>query len=629
MIRNRIRWPIVFIMPFVALGQISQECLLAAKASSQITDPVPPAVSRLSGAPSGMLTNVADKFREIGTGEAKPSLLKGSGISACVNPASPWSIFKEPPPSCPFYAGNPLSVSPWPLPVDIATTSSEHAINGNTLARNAWLGANTLTEAQAENVTFTTFGTPGSDDDNAPLYIAAPIDPFYNMRRLSQGAPPFRSPKNVPYISIGNSAGNGDSKYRILDPVSKVLAGDYKNAGCCPPPTIGTSTSISPPGVTVNPNGNSSGLAWNAWTDQDWGKPHGYSNNQGDEGSGQFAPFATLTRNTELENTLIPHAVNLMIECNGDYTGGPYSGPVVFPALWYTVRCSEDQGVTSPMPPAGSLLYLDYTPAQIDTQMPGLTRIQRTILTALSTYGGYFNISRIDFCRPLGSCPPHTPPPGSGQPIEMFQSFEDGTPYQLATGGKLTTKNDGRGNTAWYVSGGTRDPIFAYLDGQGVPCNKGSGTSDCKYPLFMWSKNLASVGTGVVPNVVGPNCPSTPCDISGHWHMADPCVAVGLAGGAAGFPLAMPTPCVGAAYINILGPGTITERSGKMVTTVGGIARISAANSTTITLVATARSGHTFTGWTGACTGKSTCVLTLDGRAGTRIMTATFSPQTE
>jgi hypothetical protein len=33
-----------------------------------------------------------------------------------------------------------------------------------------------------------------------------------------------------------------------------------------------------------------------------------------------------------------------------------------------------------------------------------------------------------------------------------------------------------------------------------------------------------------VPLETGPACPSTPCDVSQHMHMADPCVAQGLAG---------------------------------------------------------------------------------------------------
>ena len=33
-----------------------------------------------------------------------------------------------------------------------------------------------------------------------------------------------------------------------------------------------------------------------------------------------------------------------------------------------------------------------------------------------------------------------------------------------------------------------------------------------------------------VPLETGPSCPATPCDGSKHLHMADPCVAMGLAG---------------------------------------------------------------------------------------------------
>jgi hypothetical protein len=101
-------------------------------------------------------------------------------------------------------------------------------------------------------------------------------------------------------------------------------------------------------------------------------------------------------------------------------------------------------------------------------------------------------------------------------------------------------------------------------------------------------------------------------------------VAVGLAGGGVGNPQSVPTPCVGALYLTIQGAGTITSNPAG-IRVVGNIGRISAANGTSVTLTALPVSGHTFSEWSGACSGSGTCSVTLNGKKGTAIVTANFN----
>ena len=72
-----------------------------------------------------------------------------------------------------------------------------------------------------------------------------------------------------------------------------------------------------------------------------------------------------------------------------------------------------------------------------------------------------------------------------------------------------------------YQIAGLNNPLYAWLTGQlGVTKH---GASDNSYTYEMAT-------FGGIPNVIGPNCPSTPCGVISHMHIADPCVALRLAG---------------------------------------------------------------------------------------------------
>jgi hypothetical protein len=56
-------------------------------------------------------------------------------------------------------------------------------------------------------------------------------------------------------------------------------------------------------------------------------------------------------------------------------------------------------------------------------------------------------------------------------------------------------------------------------EGGSLACYQMTSGHECELSVF---KN--------VPLETGPRCPTEPCDVSMHVHMADPCVPLGLAG---------------------------------------------------------------------------------------------------
>jgi hypothetical protein len=116
---------------------------------------------------------------------------------------------------------------------------------------------------------------------------------------------------------------------------------------------------------------------------------------------------------------------------------------------------------------------------------------QTPLLRAFSHYGGYIGDTN-----------------GKGNPPQTvnISRFESGEGYRLA---------------------GLSNPLYAWLENQGVKCTAGSssGGSKCRYFLNVFAG---------IPSVSGPNCSNSTCGLIDHVHVADPCVARGLAGLAGG-----------------------------------------------------------------------------------------------
>jgi uncharacterized repeat protein (TIGR02543 family) len=73
--------------------------------------------------------------------------------------------------------------------------------------------------------------------------------------------------------------------------------------------------------------------------------------------------------------------------------------------------------------------------------------------------------------------------------------------------------------------------------------------------------------------------------------------------------------------ITVLGGGSVSSSSVTLCT--GGSCALQVAGGTSLTLAASPAPGFTFTGWTGACTGSTSCTVAINAASA---VTATFSP---
>jgi hypothetical protein len=136
-------------------------------------------------------------------------------------------------------------------------------------------------------------------------------------------------------------------------------------------------------------------------------------------------------------------------------------------------------------PREGALYFFDYTDAQINAM--NLPAWQKPIIVAMSHYGGYAGDAG-----------------GQAQNGGIYPSrWEAGEAYTTA---------------------GISDPLFAWLSGLGLSPHS-NGTSATVFNLAMFSG---------IPLVNG-------LDVAHHAHIADPCVALGLAGLPGGCAAGTPT----------------------------------------------------------------------------------------
>lgn len=415
--------------------------------------------------------------------------------SAQVCTGGPYTITSQPPSNCPFYGQNTLSVTNKILPANVM---SHLAVNSDAMAQGAFNAGGT-----ANGFTYPTiWASPGTDDNGNPLFYSPPTAPYYKFNASCtqttgiQNAPAFRAPNNAPFNdthrSDSSSSFFSDANIRIFDPSTNTIVGNYQANNSITPHTIGSCGATSPGAACTFVGGGACGQSSpNVFTSQDWGTPDGWNQRSGNEGSSGFAPMAGIVRSKELTDGVINHALILGLSCTGAYNGGLNH---VFPSTLDTAHCQNTTPSEANNPPNGALFFLDYTPAQIAAM--GLPNgPQKTILTTLSTYGGYIDVT------------------AGGSAVGIIVFHESPMAYQLQTGGTLTTRTTGGGVTGMYVTGGTPDPAMAYLNGT-VGCGSTSGTSDCKYNILLWNG---------IPLVNG-------TDVTHHMHIADPCVALGYAG---------------------------------------------------------------------------------------------------
>ncbi len=223
-------------------------------------------------------------------------LLLTAGAQAQNPCAGPWSITHQPPASCPFYGQGPNNVTNKRLPSDVM---SHLAANGNTIAQTV-LGNPSSASVQ--------WNTPGSDDAGVPFYYAAPGDPYFkssgcNTTSFNQTLT-FRAPNNAPFANAARpdlGYGGADANFRVWDQTSGIVFGAYQSSSSATPFKIGLSSATTVSAAISTNTPNYCGAAKNLFMDQDWGKPYGWLNGQGTEGSSGFAPMAGIVRSQETD----------------------------------------------------------------------------------------------------------------------------------------------------------------------------------------------------------------------------------------------------------------------------------------------------------------------------------------
>jgi hypothetical protein len=309
------------------------------------------------------------------------------------------------------------------------------------------------------------------------MYYGQASDPIYKIDSCPYCGTGSQSALNT-YWHIPNQAlanRSGDPFFAVWDQTSNRVLGTYNYNGF-PSCTATTQATACNTGTIY------SAQVTNYTSDTD------YSRTTGGGDSLRNAVFATVVRHKEWMDGVINHALYLNTLCG--YDGSPF---FVFPATADSGMgtCSQgngDQGDPNLRPKLGSLFFLDYTDSQIDGM--GLPAWQKTLIRAMAHYGGY--IGDVN--------DPNAP---SSINVSRFESGQ-----------------------AYIHAGGSPSPVYKWLEGQGISCGTGpSSESPCRYNLPMLDG---------IPDVTGPNCRTTACGVEQHLHIADACVAKGLAGIAGG-----------------------------------------------------------------------------------------------
>ena len=373
----------------------------------------------------------------------------------------------------------PSSLVAKPLPSDVMKHLYGGCAHGtgcsDTIATTALTGNARTASSNWGN---SSVATPGTNDYDFPMYYGTSSDPTYCIASCAYHVwnadnpvgKCFHAPSGAQFG--GNPSGYSvyaiDQNIIIWDQTQNVEVEAYTNGSTNPRlPSCAS-------GSTCKVSFSYCGWA-NRQTDRAW-----YSQTTVTNG---LAPDAGLIHGQELIQGQINHPIYINSYCNAKTV----SFPDVIAAS--TGRTCSSVGLSNTnRPPNGSLFFLDYTATQLSYLKTVLPAWQYPIIRALTIYGGY-----------LGDT-------GGSYDTLHFTHIESGQAYQYS---KLTY------------------PLWSFLDthcGQG--CYKGVRTNSPPNSKYVYTLNVLAN----VPNLSGPNCSSSSCNVSQHIHIADPCIAKGLAG---------------------------------------------------------------------------------------------------
>ena len=406
----------------------------------------------------------------------------------------------------PFNASN--SITNKPLPADVLQHcygNTADCSQGDALAKYALTndGAATNFGRRGDTVGFIQFGMQASQNSAEPIYYGQATDPWYKLSHCLY-EPNINVTFHAPNRARASAAPGNDQNILIYDVAQNLLVGLYgfssSSAGGAYFPDASSCPGSGPSSCAVpvqNANGCS---ATRVGVDSDRPSPSIFNATvQGNTytlgglsaGNGLVAG-AGVIREKELMSGAINHAIWV-----GTYCAHPSN--YVFPANAVLGKCSNDPANA---PPAGALFFTDYTPAQIASLLAQgqISQPQATLLTTMSTYGGYLLIT--------GG------PTWAGMNLGN-EMVESGAAYQYYN---------------------VPDPIVAWGCSQGM---NDVGESTCSNGTVSGNFDPSLNVLGGLPLLTGPggtdrsgrSCRVAPgCDVSGHIHTADPCLVKRLAG---------------------------------------------------------------------------------------------------
>ncbi len=322
--------------------------------------------------------------------------------------------------------------------------------------------------------------TPGVNDmGGVPVYYATSNDPVYTIKSCTYHGSGTRNPIGLSFHMpsgaqfSGNPNGGGcsygscmDQFLVVWDQTQDVLFSSY-------------SYGSSNPALPACSGHCYISLYYCGMADR--ATDSGYGNAGAGYATNGLSPEAGTIRAQELIQGQINHAILLNTGCT--------NGKVVFPnqsSANTAAVCSN----TTNRPPNGALVFLDYTPTQLATLKTQLPAWQYPIIAAMSTYGGYIS----DTGGSVGT-----------RSIEPSR-IESGQAYK------------------YY---GTTSPLYTFLSGVcGNGCRMGLKSPTPPKSAQVYTLNVFAN----IPNLPGPSCSGSACGITQHMHIADSCVARGLAG---------------------------------------------------------------------------------------------------
>jgi hypothetical protein len=404
--------------------------------------------------------------------------------------------------------------------------TTEECAAGDLIAKASLTGAGSCYSSTVNNINcgFLGIGYPGGNGDQNSGYYYCTASTCQWFKVNSTTCPGNPVPLNLSFLAPSGakySGNTGDQSLLVYDQLQGLYVQIYANnhgAGA----NIGTSTcpgtGSSSCAVAISPNisvcsaapVNTSGYPdWNNGTTYSW---NGYTGVGAVNAAGAVNDALDI-RLDELATGVINHAIAISIPCQYPGVNGVFPNPGT---STYTLQHCSTPNANEPLP--GMLFQLDYTAAQIATM--NLSTWQAGIITALSTYGGY---------------------------AKATQSFTMSSSNGMSVPG--TSGEEGPEACFFYGSSWCLTNVFDVLKTQGGktgPCGTSTYANGCfinassnstmQFAAFVFQNIPLAIGPEGTDSS-GRSCTTgAGCDVTGHMHALDQCVAKGQLGQAGGCP---------------------------------------------------------------------------------------------